>query len=101
MSVDHGSTASRQAAERLLMGVGIAAALAIAAGLIWLVSGGSLSGHWLGYGVAVLVAAGLASIRVGALGMGLLVTALATFLFGGFGLVGGLALTVLLLLARR
>lgn len=101
MSTNQESTASRQAAERLMYGVGIAAALAIAAGLVWLVSGGSLPGHWLGYVVAVLVAAGLASIRVGALGFGLLLTALAAFIFGLPGLLGGIVLTLLLLLARR
>ncbi|RWE37442.1 hypothetical protein [Mesorhizobium sp.] len=100
MSAQHDTTASRQAAERLLYGVGIVAALAIAAGLVWLALGG-MPAHWLGYVVAILVAAGLASIRLGALGIGLLATALAAFIFGLPGLLGGIVLTVLLLLARR
>ncbi|TPI86401.1 hypothetical protein [Mesorhizobium sp. B2-8-9] len=100
MSANQESTASRQAAERLLMAVGIAAALAIVAGLVWLFAGG-MPAHWLGYVVAVLVAAGLASIRVGALGIGLLLTALAAFVLGLPGLLGGIVLTILLLLARR
>lgn len=86
--------------ERVMLAFGAVAALAIVAGLIWLFSAG-LPEHWLGYCVAVLVAAGLASVRVGALGLCLLLTALATFLFGALGLLGGLMLTILALLAKR
>ncbi|MFB9982623.1 hypothetical protein ACFSQQ_37305 [Mesorhizobium kowhaii] len=86
--------------ERLLMGVGLAGIVAVVAVAVWLYSGVGF-GHWFGYVVAVLVAAGLASIRIGGIGIGLLVTALAAFLFGVLGLIGGLIFTVLFLLARR
>ncbi|MFD1988345.1 hypothetical protein ACFSOZ_38655 [Mesorhizobium newzealandense] len=50
--------------ERLLMGVGLAGIVAVVAVAVWLYSGVGF-GHWFGYVVAVLVAAGLASIRIG------------------------------------
>lgn len=89
----------RRTVERLMLFSGAVALVAIIVGTVWLFSTGALV-HWVGYAVAILVAAGLASIRAGTLGAGLLLTALLAFLFGGLGLIAGLALTVLFLLAK-
>lgn len=100
MSANQESPLSRELIERLLYGVGVVSAVGIAAGVFWLFHAGTL-GHWFGYAVAILIAAGLASIRLGALGIGLLLTAAAGLLFGPFGLLAGLLLTIVLLMARR
>ncbi|RWB68367.1 hypothetical protein [Mesorhizobium sp.] len=93
------AAANERLAARLLLGVGAVGTLALAAGLIWHFNVG-LPAHWLGYGLAILIGAGLASIT-GVLGIGIALTALAAFFFGLLGLLGGLVLTALVLLARR
>ncbi|RWM08955.1 MAG: hypothetical protein EOR71_10600 [Mesorhizobium sp.] len=69
-------------------------------GVVWLYQNG-----WFASGfkilIALLIGSGLASIRFGVLGIGLLLMALAGLMFGPFGLLAGLLLTIVLLLARR
>ncbi|TIV59100.1 hypothetical protein [Mesorhizobium sp.] len=99
MSTDH-DAANRALAEKLLYAVGVFGIVCLAAGAAWLWHAG-IFGHWLGIVIAVLVAAGLASIRIGVLGLGLVATALAALFFGPIGLLAGLLLIIALLLSAR